>query len=83
MMARVDCAAHGRRKLNFGSGIGIQSVALDLNLNQSLGELSDDELVALRDRYALKTATPALLKNLEREEWTADLFADNDDDRKN
>jgi hypothetical protein len=80
----VRSRLHGRRKLNFGSGIGIQSVALDLNLNQSLGELSDDELVALRDRYAaLTTATPALLKNLEREEWTADLFADNDDDQEN
>jgi hypothetical protein len=58
-------------------GIGIQSVALDFNLNRSLGELSDDELVALRDRYAARTtATPALLEHLEREEGTADLFAD-------
>jgi hypothetical protein len=52
-------------------------------LNQSLGELSDDELVALRDRYAaLTTAAPALLEHLEREEGTSDLFADNDDDQR-
>ena len=64
-------------------GIGIQSVALDFNLNRSLGELSDDELVALRDRYAaLTTAAPALLEHLEREEGTSDLFADNDDDQR-
>ena len=61
---------HGRRKLNFGSrdwGKAAQSVALDLNLNRSLGELSDDELVALQGRYAtLTTAAPALLEHLER-----------------
>jgi len=81
----ASCAAHGRRKLNFGSGDwqAAQSVALDLNLNRSLGELSDDELVALRDRYvALTTAAPALLEHLEREEGTSDLFADNDDDQR-
>jgi len=48
-----------------------------------IGDWHPERLVALRDRYALKTATPALLQNLEREEWTADLFADNDDDQEN
>ena len=68
--------------LDRGIGKAAQSVALDLNLNRSLGELSDDELVALRDRYAaLTTAAPALLEHLEREEGTSDLFADNDDDQ--
>src|SRR5262249_38033999 len=38
--------------LDRGLGRAAQSVALDLNLTKKLDELSDDELIALRDRYA-------------------------------
>jgi hypothetical protein len=43
------------------------------------GELNDDELVALRDRYAaLTTAAPELIEHLEQQETAPDLFAEDD-----
>jgi len=58
-------------------------LALDLNLTKKLDELSDDELIALRDRYAaLSGAAPKLIEHsAEQEEGEPDRFADDDDDR--
>src|SRR5262249_16161928 len=51
--------------LDRGLGRAAQSVALDLNLTKKLDELSDDELIALRDRYAaLSGAAPKLIEHL-------------------
>jgi hypothetical protein len=75
---RMEAAS---RILDRGVGRAAQSVALDLNLTQKLDQLSDDELVALRDRYAaLTTAAPALIEHLEEEERSRDLFDDGDED---
>ena len=67
-----------------GVGKAAQSVALDLNLRGKLDELSDDELIKLRDRYAaLATGAPRLIEHLaEQEEGPPDRFADDDDDRR-
>src|SRR5215831_17414180 len=58
--------------LDRGLGRAAQSVALDLNLTKKLDELSDDELIALRDRYAaLSGAAPKVIEHLaEQEEET-------------
>jgi hypothetical protein len=55
----------------------------DQNIDSRKDELSDDVLVALRDRYAaLTTASPALIEHLAEQEETAPaLFAEEDDDR--
>ena len=51
--------------LDRGVGKAAQSVALDLNLTKKLDELSDDELIALRDRYAaLSGAAPKVIEHL-------------------
>ena len=71
--------------LDRGLGRAAQSVALDLNLTKKLDELSDDELVALRDRYAALSgaAAPKLIEHLaEQEKGAPDRFADDDDDRR-
>jgi hypothetical protein len=55
--------------LDRGVGKAAQSVALDLNLRGKLDELSDDELIALRDRYAaLATGAPKLIEHLAEQE---------------
>ena len=55
--------------LDRGVGKAAQSVALDLNLTKKLDELSDDELIALRDRYAaLATGAPKLIEHLAEQE---------------
>src|SRR5262245_23728191 len=60
--------------LDRGVGKAAQSVALDLNLTKKLDELSDDELIALRDRYAaLSGAAPKLIEHL-----AEDRLADDD-----
>src|SRR5215813_6692205 len=57
--------AAARGILDRGLGRAAQSVALDLNLTKKLDELSDDELIALRDRYAaLSGAAPKLIEHL-------------------
>src|SRR6185503_8535967 len=59
--------------LERGVGKDAQSVALDLNLTKKLDELSDDELIALRDRYAaLATGAPKLIEHLAGEEEAPD-----------
>src|SRR5262249_19423516 len=71
--------------LDRGLGRAAQSVALDLNLTKKLDELSDDELVALRDRYAALSgaAAPKLIEHVaEQEEGAPDRFADDGDDRR-
>src|SRR5262249_58597896 len=51
--------------LDRGLGRAAQSVALDLNLTKKLDELSDDELIALRGRYAaLSGVAPQLSEAL-------------------
>src|SRR5262249_44683405 len=64
--------------LDRGVGKAAQSVALDLNLTKKLDELSDDELIALRDRYAaLSGAAPKVIEHLaEQEEGAPGLVAD-------
>ena len=44
--------------LDRGVGKAAQSVGLDLNLTKKLDELSDDELISLRDRYAALSGAP-------------------------
>src|SRR5262249_16343827 len=71
--------------LDRGLGRAAQSVALDLNLTKKLDELSDDELIALRDRYAALSgaAAPKLIEHLAgREGETPDRVADDDDERR-
>src|SRR5262249_17045013 len=69
-----------REILDRGLGRAAQSVALDLNLTKKLDEMSDDELIALRDRYAaLSGAAPKLIEHLaEQEEETPDRLAGDD-----
>ena len=65
-LARSEDLVAGVQKQSFPLGVNraAQSVALDLNLTKKLGELSDDELVALRDRYAaLSGAAPKLIEH--------------------
>ena len=51
--------------------------ALDLNLTKKLDELSDEELIALRDRYAaLATGAPKLIEHLAEQENSSDLSDD-------
>src|SRR5262249_44533631 len=60
-----------------GVGKAAQSVALDLNLTKKLDELTDSELVALRDRYAaLATGAPKLIEHLAEQEKSSDLSDD-------
>ena len=56
--------------LDRGLGRAAQSVALDLNLTKKLDELSDDQLIALRDRYAALsgTAAPKLIEHSAEQE---------------
>ena len=64
--------------LDRGLGRAAQSVALDLNLTKKLDELSDDELIALRDRYAaLSGAAPKLIEHLAEQEEGAPADGEN------
>jgi hypothetical protein len=66
--------------LDRGVGKAAQSVALDLNLRGKLDELSDDELVALRDRYAaLVTGAPKLIEHLAEQENASEPSDDGDE----
>ena len=70
--------------LDRGVGKAAQSVALDLNLTKKLDEMSDDELIALRDRYAALrgAAAPKVIEQVaEQEEVAPARFADDEDDR--
>jgi hypothetical protein len=59
-------------------GKASQSVALDLNLTKKLDELTDDELIKLRDRYAaLSGAAPKLIEHLAEQEEAPDGDEDN------
>src|SRR5262249_29536557 len=63
--------------LDRGVGKAAQSVALDLNLTKKLDELSDDELIALRDRYAaLATGAPKVIERLAEQEQAPELADD-------
>jgi len=66
--------------LDRGLGRAAQSVALDLNLTKKLDELTDDELIALRDRYAvLSGAAPKMIEHLaEQEAGAPHRLADDD-----
>src|SRR6185312_14100425 len=67
--------------LDRGVGKAAQSVAPDLNLTKKLDELSDDELIALRDRYAaLATGAPKLIEHLAEQENASEPYDDGDDD---
>ena len=64
--------------LDRGVGKASQSVALDLNLTKKLDELTDDELIKLRDRYAaLSGAAPKLIEHLAEQEEAPDSGEDN------
>src|SRR5262249_20573678 len=73
-----------REILDRGLGRAAQAIALDLNLTKKFDEMSDDELIALRDRYAaLSGAAPKLIEHLaEQEEGAPDRLADDGDDRR-
>jgi len=64
--------------LDRGVGRAAQSIALDLNLTKKLDELSDDELIALRDRYAaLSGAAPKVIEHLAEQEEGAPADGEN------
>src|SRR5262249_58669103 len=64
--------------LDRGLGKAAQSVALDLNLTKKLDELTDDELIALRDRYAALSgaAAPKLIEHMAEQANSSDLSDD-------
>ena len=72
---------------NTGAGAAMMRVeaarCIFSNCTEKPDELSDDELIALRDRYAaLSGAAPKVIEHsAEQEEGAPDRFADDEDDR--